>query len=206
MNKFNYLSFSLIFISFIFTIYELFFDSRKLEYDDYYPEKKDKSFINKIIWYLSQLTYQKQILVLLYFFLKIRNYSKIDTFLKIIAPIVIVINILFFKYIFPNYKKDCEKENYKLYELRYIDLFPHFLDTIIIILELWTLKDYKYSDIFLPIYVEIFMFVSVILNYKLRKTWTYTFLNLKEKKTYLLIIEFIIYTHLISYISYKIKK
>ena len=49
MNKYNYLSFILILISVIFSIYDTFIYPRKNQIDDFFPENKDKSFINKII-------------------------------------------------------------------------------------------------------------------------------------------------------------
>jgi hypothetical protein len=205
MNKYNYLSFILILISFIFSIYDGFIYPRELHYDDYYPETKDKSFLKKITWYLSQFTYQKQILFLIYFYFKLNNYKNLDWFLKIIAPPMIIINIFYFKYLFPHYKKECTQNTYKLYELKFVDLFPHFLDTILIIIELWSLKNYNFKDIFLPIYFELVMLISVILNYKIRNVWTYTIVDLKNKKSQKMILEFIIYTHLLSYIIFKIK-
>lgn len=205
MNKYNYLSFILILISFIFSIYDVFIYPRDLNYDDYYPETKDKSLLKKIIWYLSQFTYQKQILFLIYFYLKINNYNNINKFLKIIAPPMIIINIFYFKYLFPHYKNSCTLNNYKLYELKFMDLFPHFLDTILIIIELWSLKKYTFNDIYLPIYFEFLMLISVIVNYKLRNIWTYNIVDLRNKKNQKMIIEFVIYCHLLSYLIFKIK-
>jgi hypothetical protein len=205
MNKYNYLSFILILISFIFSLYDTFIYPRELSYDDYFPKTKDKSIKNKLIWYLSQITYQKQLLLLIYFILKIYQNNSSEFLLKIIAAPTIVINIFYFKYIFPHFKKNCENQNYKLYELKFIDLFPHFIDTVIILFEFMTLKNYKYSDIYLPLIFEFFMLFSICLNYKLRNVLSYRFLNLKKKRCYKLMLEFLIYTHIISLIFYKIK-
>tara|TARA_A100001015_G_scaffold317367_1_gene434155 strand:+ start:2010 stop:2627 length:618 start_codon:yes stop_codon:yes gene_type:complete len=204
MSKFNYLSLILISISIIFSFYDDFIYPRDINYDDYFPENKDKSIFNKLIWYLSQFTYQKQILIFIYFILKIFTDYNLETFLKILVSITISINIAYFKYLFPHYKKN-DKTNYKLYELGFYDLFPHFIDTFIIIIEIWSLSNFSFSDIYLPLYFEAFMLISVIINYYLRGVWTYGFVNLKKGATYKLILEFLIYTHVISYIIYKIK-
>ena len=204
MSKFNYLSLILISISIIFSFYDDFVYPRRIHYDDYYPKNKDKPIFNKLIWYLSQFTYQKQILIFIYFVLKIFTGYNVDTFFKIFAPVSICINIVYFKYIFPHYKKN-DKTNYKLHELGFFDLFPHFIDTFIIILEIWSLSSYTFNDIYLPLYFEAFMLFSLIINYSLRGVWTYTFINLKKGITYRLFLEFLIYTHVISYIIYKIK-
>ena len=105
MNKYNYLSIILILVSIIFSLYDTFIYPRKNRHDDYYPEAQDKSIFNKIIWYLSQFTYQKQLIFLFYFFLKFKNYKNLNRFLKIIAPPMIIINLFYFKYLFPYYTK-----------------------------------------------------------------------------------------------------
>ena len=167
MNKYNYLSIILILVSFIFSIYDTFIYPRKNKYDDYFPEHQDKSLFKKIIWYLSQFTYQKQLIFLFYFYFKFKNYKNLERFLKIIAPPMMIINLFYFKYLFPNYTKQCSEKNYKLYELSFYDIFPHLLDSIIIILELSSLSSYKFNDIHLPIYFQLMMLISVIINYKI---------------------------------------
>ena len=118
---------------------------------------------------------------------------------------MLIINLFYFKYLFPHYVKECSQENYKLYELSFFNIFAHFIDIIIIIIELWSLSNYKFSDIYLPIYFQVFMVLSVVINYKLRNVWTYNMVNLKKKITYKMLLEFFIYTHLLSYIIFKIK-
>lgn len=206
MNKYNYLSIILILVSFIFSIYDTFIYPRKNKYDDYFPEHQDKSLFKKIIWYLSQFTYQKQLIFLFYFYLKFKNYKNLERFLKIIAPPMMIINLFYFKYLFPNYTKQCSEKNYKLYELSFYDIFPHLLDSIIIILELSSLSSYKFNDIHLPIYFQLMMLISVIINYKIRKVWSYNIVDLKQKSTYKMLIEFLIYNYIVAYVIYKIKK
>ena len=64
----------------------------------------------------------------------------------------------------------------------------------------------KFNDIHLPLYFQLMMIISVIINYKFRNVWSYDIVNLKKKSTYKIIVEFIIYNYILSLIIYKIKK
>ena len=95
--------------------------------DDYYPQTQDKPLLRKCVWYLSQVTFQSQILLTAYFIFDSMNINS-TKLLMTVAPACLAVNIQYFLLIFP-------RENTKIFKLEYATLLSHGLNTIFIILK-----------------------------------------------------------------------
>jgi len=175
--------------------------------NDFYPNTKDKKNYRKIIWYFSQLTYQTQIILTIYFLLKFKkiNFSFNHLLFKIIAPACLCVNIQYFLILFPKRKKN-DGTQFDIHDMEYNSIVPHLLDSIIIFIELLHLENFHLKHIFLYLYYLIFAISFTLFNKFIRNQWTYNLLILNKMSGWELLIKSTFLMQLISYLLFIIHK
>ena len=159
--------------------------------NDFSPTTGIKPLHNKILWYISQITYQTQFMLWLYFMLQIfslePNGSEIAlNIFHIFAPICITVNVQYFLLLFPKMKNK-NGIPMKLYDLSFSSIIPHLLDTFLILMELYNINSYDWNDtlqhlVFLPPTI-----VIVLFNYIIRGVWSYDLIKLNELRGWKLV-------------------
>ena len=139
---------------------------------DFFPDDLDASVPKKIMWYLSQMTYQTQLLLVLYFVLKVATDGAwLRTYFMIVAPACLAVNAQYFILLYPS-KLD-KNPLLDIYELSFQSLLPHLLDTIFIVLETLTMHKFPASSMLFH-FIYIMMAGGVVfINYAYRKVWSY---------------------------------
>ena len=105
MDKFRISAFVIILITIILSLYKTLTQNNSESANDYHPDTKDKNITNKIMWYFSQITYQSEFLILIYFGLRIFTKYKFDILFATIAPYCLTKNIHYFYLLYPKYAK-----------------------------------------------------------------------------------------------------
>ena len=181
MSDYYLLSVIILSMSKIMSIYYCFYNKDNKE--DYFPLTLDKNIKNKILWYISQITYTSNILLFMYYILRYFTMYNYDTLFKIVSPVCLAVNTNYFLILYP------EKEIY-LYELSYHSMVSHLMTTFLIIIENKYIKWNTYYEIFYYNYLILILILITIINYKYRNIWTYNKLNLLSKTGYKLLFKF----------------
>lgn len=171
-HKFNIVCFLFLAVSIVLSIRETL-DDECSPSADFDPKSKDNSTWKRMIWYCSQLTYVSQILLCLYFGLKLFGITSHRLFLGV-APVCLTVNVLYFKVLMP--KKSTYSD--ELHELNMTSMVPHFLDIVMILPEILTLDRFSLALGGNSIMVGIGYLLIVLINYALRKEWSYDLLKL----------------------------
>jgi len=166
------LIFIILISSIIFSIIDLFDIRNGDNYlVDFYPKSLDRNNKKKILWYFSQITYQVQILLCVYFGLRLFTGHNYDIFYKIIAPISLLVSIIFFGLLYPKTG---------IHKMVYSNIISHGFNSLVILLELSVIKSYKFKEIFYCLSATIPSLFILIYNYNIRKIWTYNLLNIQN--------------------------
>lgn len=189
MNDFYLLSLLILSTSkFLTFYYALGFKEDK---EDFFPLTYDKKLSNKIMWYVSQLTYTSNMILFFYYFMRYFTGNNYDTYFKIISPISLSVNTNYFLILYP-------EKNIQLFELPYHSMVSHFMTTFLIIIENKHIQWNNYSETFYYNYlILLFIFITGV-NYKYRRIWTYNKLNLFTLKSYKLLLQFMICSQFFS--------
>ena len=125
-----------------------------------------------VIGYLSQMTFQTQLLLVLYFVLKVATDGAwLQTYFMIVVPACLAINAQYFILLYPSQLD--KNPLFDIYELSFTSLLPHLLDTIFIVLETLTMHKLPASSMLFH-FIYILMAVGVVfINYAYRKVWAY---------------------------------
>ena len=202
MDKFRISAFVITLITILLSIYKIFTQNNSECPNDYFPDTKDKNIANKIMWYFSQITYQSELLLLIYFGLRIFTKYKFDILFATIAPYCLTKNIHYFYLLYPKYAK---KLNTNLSKLDYSNLSVHLIDTIFIILESISIA-YKFNYIFLHLIYTVVAVMITLLNKYVRNTWSYNFINLNNIDGWSYIYSYILINQIFSFFLYFINK
>ena len=205
MNNFYLLTFIILLISFLLSIIDML-DKNNTDklYGDFKPNTSDKTITRKFFWYFSQITYQSQILLLVYFGIKLFSKTNMDFMFKIIAPISLTVTIQYLLLLYPKRKPVNNKKG--IHTFSFISFVPHILNFFIIFIELNNIKTYHLNETFLYLFYCVFILLSVYVNYIIRKVWTYNLLDLTKVKGKKLFGYSIIILQVSSFILYYLHK
>ena len=202
MDKFRISAFVITLIAILLSLYKTLTQNNSESANDYHPDTKDKNITSKIMWYFSQITYQSEFLILIYFGLRTFTKYKFDILFATIAPYCLTKNIHYFYLLYPKYAK---KLNTNLSKLDYSNLSVHLIDTIFIILEAISIT-YKFSYLFFHLVYIIFAIFIILLNKFFRNTWSYKFLNLNNLDGWTYVYIYILTNQIFSFFLYFINK
>ena len=220
--KFDILCICLIGISILFSLMETF-DNEAMDATsiDYFPETTDRPHWRKWMWYFSQMTYQTQAGLLLYFIAKVQSRlvgagfmsRALPSYFMMIAPPCLAVNIQYFLLLYPEKAAD-----FDLYELGFGSLFPHLLDTLIIVLETSTIASQtsltsslkgptgslKVSSILNHLAYVVVSFIYLIINKLLRDVWSYDLFDMTTKDGWWIFFQTVMITQLIAMMIYSL--
>ena len=177
----------------------------KKNFADFFPSGKqyennyiiDDTISSKLIWYISQITHQTQILLFIYFLIALFN-NKNDIYFKVIAPLCLTVSALYFYLLFP-------KQNQKIYQLSFCNFFSHFMIIFLIFGELYYVKNYNLDETSYCLVFVISTIIITAINYKLRKVWSYDLIKLNKLSGWLLISKTLLVLYFFSFLFYFIK-
>ena len=193
-----FLLFSII-LSFLSTLYSKENLSDFFPNEGFYYNKKihDKSIVDRICWYFSQITHHTIILLFFYFFLALIN-RKSEAYFKMVAPLALTISVLYFLFLYP-------KQNLKIHQLPYYNFFSHFMIIFLIFGEFMYIPDYTFKET-----THCFLFIltslcAVFINYTLRGVWSYNLIKLDRFSGWNLVSKAVIIMYLFSFMFYFFK-
>jgi hypothetical protein len=165
---------------------------------DYYGKYIiDDSFIDKICWYISQLTHHTLLLLFSYFFLALITLRS-EKFFKIIAPLALTISVLYFYFLFP-------RQKLKLHQLSFSSFFSHFMIIFLVFGELMYIKNYEFKETTNCLVFIITALLCVWINYCLRGVWSYNIIRLDTYKGWKIVSIAVIVMYLFSVMFYLFK-
>ena len=167
--------FILLFFSITLSFLELFDYRNNDNYvGDLYPKSQDCTLFKKMVWYFSQVTYQIQLLLAIYFGMRLLGYKN-DIFYKMIAAPSLLVSVQYFLLLNPKIKlKD-------LHKFTYCNIISHLFNSLIILMELKSIKTFRFIEAFYCFPIIIISLLIIQYNYSIRKIWTYNLLNIKTK-------------------------
>ena len=147
-------------------------------FSDFFPQKgtydgkeiHDKSAVDKLCWYFSQITHHTLFLLFFYFFMALIN-RKSEGYFKMVAPLGLTISVLYFYFLYP-------KQHQKIHQLSFSNFFSHFMIIFLIFGEFIYIKDYTFKE---TTHCFIFILTSlcfIFINYTLRGVWSYNLVKL----------------------------
>ena len=202
MDKFRLSAFVITLITILLSLYKTLTQNNLESSNDYHPDTKDKNITKKIMWYFSQITYQSELLLLVYFGLRVFTKYNFDILFAVIAPYCLTKNLHYFYILYPKYHKN---NNFNLSKLDYSNLSVHLVDTIFIILESISIA-YKFNYIFLHLIYTVVAVMIILLNKYVRNTWSYNFINLNNIDGWSYIYFYILTNQIFSFFLYFINK
>lgn len=139
----------------------------------------DNTIIDKLCWYLSQLTHHTLLLLFFYFFMALLKKRSVK-FFKIIAPLALTISVLYFFILFP-------KQKLKLHQLPFTNFSSHFMIIVLVIGEYLYIPTYSFQETTNCLVFIITALLSIYINYFLRGVWSYDMIKLDEIKGWKLV-------------------
>ena len=170
-TPFYFISTIFLFITIILSLISTFHLNEN--FSDFFPNKgtyynkeiHDKTYVDKICWYFSQITHHTLFLLFFYFFLALIN-RKSESYFKMVAPLALTVSVLYFYFLYP-------KQHLKIHQLSFSNFFSHFMIIFLIFGEFIYIKDYSFKE---TTHCFIFILTSlcaIYINYALRGVWSY---------------------------------
>ena len=192
----------LLFLSIYFSFIDLFDKKNDDNYtQDFFPKTRDCSKFKKFVWYFSQITYQVQLLLFIYFLMRFFG-KRNDTFYKIIAAPSLIVSLNYFMILYPSLRK----KKLGIHKFTYTNMVSHLFNSIIILMELKSIKRFKFVEVFYCLPIILISLCSILYNYNVRKIWTYNLLNIKKKFGRKIILQSVSMTLFLSFILMLIHK
>lgn len=139
---------------------------KKSKGDDYDFSKNSLS--NRAIWYLSQNTYQTQLLLTTYFIQRLLGYE--SPLFEVVASSCLVVNIQYYILLAPKRKFEDLIDHHSV--------TPHFMDTYMILCELYLIK--KFDSFVSPLPYYAFAISYGYFAHYMRGVWPYNLLKYDE--------------------------
>lgn len=165
----------------------------------YYYNKfiHDKSFVDKLCWYFSQMTHHTLFLLFSYFAMALMNIKSVK-FFKLIGPLALTISVLYFYFLYP-------KQKLKIHQLSFYSFFSHFMIIFLVFCEFLYIEEYEFHETTNCLIFVITSILCIYINYFLRGVWSYNLIKLDRLSGWKLVCETTLVMYIFSVLFYFLR-
>jgi hypothetical protein len=157
----------------------------------------DKSCVDKLCWYFSQITHHTLFLLFSYFAMALVNYKSVK-FFKMVGPLALTISVLYFYFLYP-------KQKLKIHQLSFYNFFSHFMIIFLVFCEFMYIESYDFHETTNCFIFIITSILFIYINYCLRGVWSYDLVQLDRLSGWTLICETTLMMYVFSILFYVLK-
>lgn len=157
----------------------------------------DKTFVDKLCWYFSQMTHHTLFLLFGYFAMALLNF-KSDKFFKMIGPLALTISVLYFYFLYP-------RQKLMIHQLSFYNFFSHFMIIFLVFCEFMYIDQYDFHETTNCFIFIITSILSIYINYCLRGVWSYDLVRLDSLSGWTLISQTTLVMYVFSMLFYILK-